>query len=64
VVPSDKTRGNVRRLIHRKILLNIRKHFLTVRVAEHWHRLPGEVVQSPFLETFRSHLDMILGKLL
>lgn len=28
--------------------LNTKKHFLlfTVRVTEHWHRLPGEAVES------------------
>ncbi|NXW15240.1 DOCK9 protein, partial [Circaetus pectoralis] len=38
--------------------LNIRKHFVTVRVTEHRHRLPREVMGSPFLEMFKSHLDM------
>ena len=31
---------------HRRFPLNIRKHFFTVRVKEHWHRLPREVVVS------------------
>jgi len=35
--------------------------FFCVRVAEHWHRLPREVVESPCLEIFRSHLDTVLG---
>lgn len=29
----------------------------------HWHRLPGEVVESPSLELFKSHLNMALGSL-
>lgn len=33
--------------------LNIMKHFFTVQVIEHWHWLPGEVVEFPF---FESHL--------
>lgn len=36
------------------------KVLLTVR----WHRLPRTVVDSPSLETFKSHLDMVLGNLL
>ena len=31
-----------------------------MQVMEQWHRGPGEVVESPFLEIFRSHLDIIL----
>jgi len=30
-----------------------------VRVTEHWHRLSREVVESPSLELFKSHLDMV-----
>ena len=41
----------------------MRKNF-TVRVMEHEHRLPGEAVGSPALETFKAHLDVILCNLL
>ncbi|KAK4831874.1 hypothetical protein QYF61_019886 [Mycteria americana] len=37
------------------------KHFVTVRVTEHWHRLPREVVESPSLEIFENHLDTVLS---
>ncbi|KAK4825619.1 hypothetical protein QYF61_001299 [Mycteria americana] len=58
---DDKTGGNGRKLKHRRFPLNIRKHFFTVRVTEHWHRLPRETVESPSLEILKSCLDMVLG---
>ena len=32
----------------------------SVRVTEHWHRFPREVVESPSLEILKSHLDKVL----
>ncbi|KAK4828399.1 hypothetical protein QYF61_026153 [Mycteria americana] len=64
VVPSDRTRGDGHQLKHRRFPLNTRKHFVTVRVTKHWHRLPREVVESPSLEIRRNHLDTVLVNLL
>ena len=61
VVPGDRTRGHGHKLRHSRVPLKIRKHFLTARVTESWHRLPREVVESPSLEIFKSHLDVVLG---
>ncbi|KAK4833011.1 LOW QUALITY PROTEIN: hypothetical protein QYF61_027113 [Mycteria americana] len=61
VVPSARTRGHGHKLAHRRFPLNIRKHVFTVRVTEHWHRLPRGVVESPSLEILKSHLDMVMG---
>ena len=53
VVPSDRTGGNGHKLQHGKFQLNVRKKLFTWRVAEPWHRLPREAVESPSLETFK-----------
>ena len=60
VVPSDRTRGNGHQLQHRKLHTNMWKNFFTVRVTEHWNRLPREAVESPSLEIFKTHLDTVL----
>ncbi|KAK4816345.1 hypothetical protein QYF61_015659 [Mycteria americana] len=61
VVPNDRTRGNGHKWKHRRLHMNIWKNFFTVRVTEHWHRLPREVVESPSLEIFKSCLGAVLG---
>jgi len=42
----------------------MRKNFFPLRVTEPWPRLPREVVESPSLEIFQLHLDMVLCSLL
>ena len=64
VVLSDRTRGNRHKMKHRKFWLNMRGHFFTVRVREHWNRLPSEGVESPSLEIFKTYLSVILCSVL
>jgi len=42
----------------------MRRNFLTLRVMEHWHRLPRGVVVSGSLEIFKTCLSEVLCSLL
>ena len=64
MVPSNRTRGNRKKLKHRKFQLNTRKTFFTRRVTEHCNRLPREAVECPSREVFKTHLDKVLCSLL
>jgi len=57
-------RGSEAMRTNSRFPLNIRKHFYTVSMTEHWYRLPREIVESLFSETLKNHLGIVLGNLL
>lgn len=63
VVPTDHKGGNRHKVKYRRIPLNVRNYFqyllTVVRMTE--YLLPREMVKSPFLQIFKSHLDMVLS---
>ena len=64
VVCSDRTRSSDLKLEHRKFHTNMWKNFFTVRVMEHWSKLPSDVVDSSSTEIFKTHLNAYLCNLL
>jgi len=63
-VCCGRTRGNGFKLKEGRYRLDIRKKYFVMRVVKHWHRLPREVVDAPFLETFKVRLDEALSNLI
>ena len=55
-VPRVRTNGNGHEWEHRLLHMNIRKNIFTLRVTEHWKRLPTNTVDSPPLEISKTHL--------
>ena len=51
---ETKLRSNGLKLEHRKICNNMQKNFFAVQVMEHWSKLSREVVESPFVEMFKT----------
>ena len=64
VVRSSRTKSNGLKLERKMFHTNMYMNFFMVRLMGHWNRLFREVVESPPLEIFRTHLDAYLCDLL
>lgn len=59
MVPSNRSRGNVHTLEHKRFILNA----FTMTVVKNQHRLLWTFATSPSWEIFKSCLHALLGKL-
>ncbi|PKU45878.1 hypothetical protein llap_3820 [Limosa lapponica baueri] len=59
----EKTRSNRYKLLLGRFRLDKRGKFFKLRTISHWNNLPGVVVDSPSLDTFKIQLDRVLGLL-
>jgi len=64
VVCSDRARINGLKLERSKFHTNTQMHLFTIRVMEHWNRVPREVVESSSTEIFETHMNIYLCGLL
>ena len=54
---SQTTRGHSLKLAKERPNKTVRQRFLTIRTTNVWNQLPGEVVNFPNLDAFKSRLD-------
>jgi len=53
---SNRTRGNGFKPKRQKYRLAARKNLFTQEVMRHWHKLPREAVDSPFVKALKGML--------
>lgn len=62
-ISSEWTMESGHKLKYRRLHLDIRRNFFTMKVGKDCNRLPKGVVESPFSELLRARLDVVLSGL-
>ena len=57
---NTRSQSDSLNLVKKRSSLDIRKHFFTERVVEHWNRLPSEVKHAPTLRIFKNAIKKSL----
>lgn len=60
----ERTKSNGYKFLLGKFQVNTREQFFTMRTISHRNNLPKGVVAFPMLDTFKIHLDRMLGNLI
>ena len=57
---NTRSQSDSLNLVKKRSSLDIRKHFFTERVVEHWNRLPSEDKHAPTLRIFKNAIKKSL----
>jgi len=55
---TTELRGHSLKLYKKSSRLELRQHFFSQRIADHWNKLPDDVVSAVTISSFKKRLDI------